>query len=169
LILNFFLKAKHLTENQQQAIFKKYQQLATDFRNKRSPKWDVKLEGIEEFILYLKGVRELELDGKHYPKSWFKLLALPEESRQYRSTWVYYMTANFTNSDEDRVNCYQKVRDLNKAGYHDSLGLAHASYLSEFKYTQDVIIKTQACVKALYYYNSAQDLHKREYIQGCYS
>ena len=170
-VLDFkdFLIDKKLSPVEQERVLEKYRQFGKDCRNMKLVSWDVELEGIEEFILYLTGVRELKLNGESYPKSWLKLLALPAEKRQYRTIWVYYMTANFTKSDEDRVYCYQKVRDLHTAGFNDRLGLASASFLSAFKYVNDVILKTEACVKAVYFYGVMDDQFVLEKIETLYS
>jgi len=170
-VLDFkdFLTQKKLSLVEQERVLKKYRQFAEDCRNMKPVSWNFELDGIEEFILYLTGVRELKLDGESYPKSWLKLLALPIEKRQYRTIWVYYMTANFTKSDEDRVSCYQKVRELNTAGFRDRLGLAFASYKSALKYVDDVILKTEACVKAVYFYGLQDNSSAQEEIELLYS
>ena len=147
-----FLKGKNLSVAESQKLILKYKQFAKDCRNGLKVSWDQNIPGIDEFILYLKGAYELKLNGESYPKSWTKLLALPKDQKQYRAIWVYYTTGNYTRSDSDRIYCYNKVRSLNIAGYHDRLGLAYISYWSAFKYTIDAFLKTESCIKAIYFY-----------------
>jgi hypothetical protein len=158
-----FLSKQGMSHSKRLEWCQAYKQFADACRNGKEADWDRELDGIDEFILYLKGVRELILDGESYPKSWLKLLALPEKYKHYRATWVYYMTGNYTKSDQDRMNCYQKVRELNLAGYQDTLGLAYATFGSAVEYITDPLLKVEAIVKQTYFQFSTTRSSENDY------
>ncbi len=87
----------------------------------------------EEFKLYLEGV--MYYRSSRPDKAvllWDKLLDLPPDQRQFRSTWAAYMLGNVLKDHPD-VSCrwYQFVRQLAREGFRDALGLAAASYGQE--------------------------------------
>jgi len=63
-------------------------------------------------------------------KAWEGLLALPAGQRQFRSTWAAFMLGKMAIEAKDydkAVKWFRQVRDLVKAGFQDTLGLASSS------------------------------------------
>jgi tetratricopeptide (TPR) repeat protein len=84
-----------------------------------------------EFEQYLRGA-VLYYQGKSAEarKHWQAVLDLPPQQSRYRATWAAYMIAR-SECDTDpavAVKHFPRVRELAKAGYRDSMGLAAASY-----------------------------------------
>ena len=84
-----------------------------------------------EFADYLRGAvayHDRKMDDAR--KAWQGLLDRPEKERKYRSTWAAYMIGRslVEKDPQASVKWFQKVRELAKAGFADTLGLAAASY-----------------------------------------
>ena len=83
-----------------------------------------------EFAEYLRGAIAWH-DGKHDDAraAWQRILKLPDDQRRYRSTWAAYMLARSERDDHPELSAihYQRVRDLARIGFRDSLHLAAAS------------------------------------------
>jgi hypothetical protein len=104
-----------------------------------------------EFADYLKGSlawqnRALE-DKAPAREAWEQLLARPPEQRHFKSTWAAYMLGRSWQEDdpEKAIPWFEKVRELAKEGFADSLGLAAASlgwearaYLDQKKYEEAI-------------------------------
>lgn len=58
---------------------------------------------------------------------WQRLLARPATERKYKSTWAAYMLGRLTAQPAAARAYFQQVRELARAGFVDSLGLAAAS------------------------------------------
>jgi hypothetical protein len=86
----------------------------------------------KEFALYLRGAaawRRGEEDEAR--KHWKALLGLPAEERRWRSTWAAFMLGkSWTESafPDRAAPWFQKVRELQAAGFKDTLGLAASSF-----------------------------------------
>jgi hypothetical protein len=125
---------------------------------------------LREFALYHEGVAWLDSDAAEdgsFPKAWNALLALPEPQRRFRTTWVHYMSAilhakagRFTESHQS----YQALRDAATAGFHDTCGLAYASFRREYLDGKDDIVRQLAAAPAaiLFYsqYTNAPDFRR---------
>jgi hypothetical protein len=63
-------------------------------------------------------------------KAWEALLQRPPEQRHYRTVWAAFMLgkAALKADDPQAVTWFQKTRELAKAGFADSLGMAADSY-----------------------------------------
>ncbi len=63
-------------------------------------------------------------------QAWEALLKLPPEQRHYRSTWAAFMLGKLSSQrgDPEAVKWFQLTRQMAKAGFADSLGLAADSY-----------------------------------------
>ena len=88
----------------------------------------------EEFSLYLQGAIYYQANKPaNAINAWLKLLKLPPSQRQYRSVWAMYMLGNCAKLHRPHIAplCYQRTRQLVLEGFHDSLGLAAASYGQE--------------------------------------
>lgn len=84
-----------------------------------------------EFEQYLRGaICYYRQDNDAARKAWQSVLDLPAQRSQYRAIWAAYMIARsyFDTDPQTAVKCFPKVRDLAKAGFHDSMGLVAASY-----------------------------------------
>lgn len=87
----------------------------------------------EEFRLYLLGARAWHRGDHDQAERRFQaVLALPAAQRRFRSTWAAYMLARLHASGGARCarddRDFAEVRELAAAGFHDSLGLAAASF-----------------------------------------
>lgn len=83
-----------------------------------------------EFTDYLRGAMAYYAGQSNAAyTAWTGLLKRPAAERHYRSTWAEYMLGRMLleKSPEQAVGHYQNVRELAKAGYADSTGLAGAS------------------------------------------
>ena len=84
----------------------------------------------EEFGLYLDGRTALEAgDAARARELWEQLLALPPESRPWRTVWAAFMIGRSyqRTAPADAKHWYRYTRDLAAEGYSDGLGLANAS------------------------------------------
>jgi tetratricopeptide (TPR) repeat protein len=63
-------------------------------------------------------------------KAWEALLQRPPEQRHYRTVWAAFMLGKsaLKRGDPEAVTWFQKTRELAKAGFADSLGMAADSY-----------------------------------------
>lgn len=91
-------------------------------------------EGLpDEFADYFQGLiawhNPSVTDKQTARAAWERLLARPEAERRYKSTWAAFMLGkSWEETDKEKAASYFKqVRDLARAGYRDSLGLAAAS------------------------------------------
>lgn len=84
----------------------------------------------EQFRLYLEGARAWHTNRGEARASFAAILELPADRRRYRSVWAAYMLAKLGDGPgcrrQDRA--WSRVRELARAGFDDSLGLAAASY-----------------------------------------
>ena len=99
---------------------------------------DVGGEPPSEFADYHKGAfafRKGEDRWNEAKAAWEALLARPESERHYRSTWAEFMLGKLAvfKKDAKAAEHFQKVRELAKQGFADSLGLAADSYGWEAK------------------------------------
>lgn len=62
-------------------------------------------------------------------EAWERLLARPASERRYKSTWAAFMLGkSLERQDPERAAaCFQKVRELTRSGFKDTLGLGAAS------------------------------------------
>ena len=87
-----------------------------------------------EFILYLKGAVAYYTGNKGAAlKAWQALMKLPGSQRKFRSTWAAYMIGSviLKSNPREAARWFARVRALARSGFHDSLGLAAASYGGE--------------------------------------
>jgi hypothetical protein len=83
-----------------------------------------------EFELYFRGALAWHSDKTNQARAaWQSLLRLPQAARPYRATWAAFMLGrSYAETERPRaVQYYQRVRELARAGFVDSLGLAAAS------------------------------------------
>ena len=107
-----------------------------------------------EFPLYHNGVAWLDSDAAKdgsFPKDWIALLSLPQHQRRFRTTWVHYMAAilhakagRFAESHQS----YQALRNAVTAGFHDTCGLAYASFRREYLDGKDDLVHQLAAAPA---------------------
>jgi hypothetical protein len=85
-----------------------------------------------EFAAYHKGAaRYLNQQWDEARAAWEKLLKLPEQDRHYRTVWAAFMLGKVALKEKDfstAAQWFQRTRELAKAGFADSLGLAAESY-----------------------------------------
>ncbi|MBS1370449.1 MAG: hypothetical protein HPZ91_10890 [Lentisphaeria bacterium] len=85
---------------------------------------------LREFYLYSAGYAEMRKDPACLePEAWKELLALPAETRKFRTTWVHYMLGNLAmkRSAGQAYKHYRELRLAKTAGFADSCGLAERS------------------------------------------
>ena len=86
-----------------------------------------------EFADYLEGAfawHNPVLENKGLARSaWERLLERPTAERRFKSTWAAFMLGRSweTNSPEKAIQYFRQVRELARAGFKDSIGLAAAS------------------------------------------
>jgi hypothetical protein len=89
-------------------------------------------EGLpKEFSLYLTATIAWHLDEVEIAREgWEDILHLPKEQRTYRTIWASFMLGKswLDEEPERAIKYFQKVRELAKEGWRDSLGLAASSY-----------------------------------------
>jgi hypothetical protein len=90
-------------------------------------------EFASEFADYHRGAFAYHQGKEHWDearKAWEDLLKRPEQDRHYRSVWAAFMLGQLAlkSNDPDAVKWFQKTRELAKAGFVDSLGMAADSY-----------------------------------------
>ena len=91
-------------------------------------------EFASEFADYHRGAFVYRLGSEHWEqarKAWQALLDRPAGERHYRSVWAAFMLGKTAMKSGDymaAVTWFQKTRELAKAGFADSLGLAADSY-----------------------------------------
>ncbi len=94
-------------------------------------------EGLpDEFQDYLEGSVAFYSDDLNAARAaWERLLARSPGERPHRSTWAAYMLGRIAlEMDPDRaIACFRQTREMARNGFHDSLGLAAASYGWEAK------------------------------------
>jgi len=92
---------------------------------------------LREFDLYGQGVAQMVAAPKKTPQAWKELLALPPPQRRYRTAWALYMLGNLDIGVilPSAAGYYKQLREYVAAGGLDSLGLAYASYNSEYVYS----------------------------------
>ena len=139
-----------------------------DYKEKRSLKNRLDRSTLE-FELYKAGKREMtnNNDPAKIPKSWIKLLKLPQRQRRYRTIWTCYMIGNlYYLAGEYNVakKFYRAVRVSYQKGFKDTLGLAHATYKREFLSALAPEDKLNAALKALAYYAHSKDYKRHRFI-----
>ena len=106
-----------------------------------------------EFSLYLQGVSHYQTGNLAKAiDAWLKILQLPPGQRRYRTTWSLYMLGLSAKKHRPHIAslCFQRVRQLARRGFPDSLGLAASSYgqeaavyLAKEQYTQAIELYLQ--------------------------
>jgi len=85
-----------------------------------------------EFADYHKGAAAyLNQQWDEARTAWENLLKRPEQDRHYRTTWAAFMLGKIALKEKDfpkATQWFQRTRELAKAGFGDSLGLAAESY-----------------------------------------
>jgi hypothetical protein len=86
-----------------------------------------------EFSDYHKGALAFRLGKEHWAEArqaWENLLKRPADQRHYRTVWATFMLGKIALKSEepDAAKWFQQTRDLAKAGFADSLGMAADSY-----------------------------------------
>jgi len=85
-----------------------------------------------EFAEYHKGaVAYLNQQWDEARAAWENLLKRPEQDRHYRTVWAAFMLGKVSLKEKDfpkATQWFQRARELAKAGFADSLGLAAESY-----------------------------------------
>jgi hypothetical protein len=87
-----------------------------------------------EFADYHRGAFAYQRGQEHWDEArqaWQNLLKRPEQDRHYRTVWAAFMLGKIALKSEDystAVNWFQQTRELAKAGFADSLGMAADSY-----------------------------------------
>src|SRR5215471_9892479 len=85
-----------------------------------------------EFADYHKGaVAYLSQQWNEARAAWENLLKRPEQDRHYRTIWAAFMLGKVALKEKDfpkAAEWFQRTRELAKAGFGDSLGLAAESY-----------------------------------------
>ncbi len=86
-----------------------------------------------EFADYHRGAFAYKRGPAHYPaarEAWEGLLKRPETERHYRSVWAAFMLGKLALNENDpaAAGWFQRTRELVRAGFSDSLGLAADSY-----------------------------------------
>jgi hypothetical protein len=90
-------------------------------------------EVASEFADYHRGAFAYRHGKEHWDearRAWENLLKRPEQDRHYRSVWAAFMLGKLAlkSGDPEAVKWFQKTRELAKAGFADSLGMAADSY-----------------------------------------
>jgi len=91
-----------------------------------------------EFADYHRGALAFRSGVTHYEEAraaWETLLKRPERERHYRTVWAAFMLGKLALAlnDPSAVKWFRETRELAKAGFADSLGLAADSYGWEAK------------------------------------
>src|SRR5437867_11903703 len=85
-----------------------------------------------EFAAYHKGAAAyLKQQWAEARAAWENLLKQPEQDRRYRTVWAAFMLGKVSLKEKDfptATQWFQRTRELAKAGFADSLGLAAESY-----------------------------------------
>jgi hypothetical protein len=84
-----------------------------------------------EFADYHKGAAAyLNQQWDEARAAWENLLKRPEQDRHYRTVWAAFMLGKVSLKEKDfpATQWFQRTRELAKAGFADSLGLAAESY-----------------------------------------
>jgi hypothetical protein len=85
-----------------------------------------------EFAAYHKGAAAyLNQQWDEARAAWENLLKRPEQDRHYRTVWAAFMLGKVSLKEKDfptATQWFQRTRELAKAGFADSLGLAAESY-----------------------------------------
>ena len=85
-----------------------------------------------EFAAYHKGAAAyLNQQWDEARAAWENLLKRPEQDRRYRTVWAVFMLGKVALKTKDfptATQWFQRTRELAKAGFADSLGLAAESY-----------------------------------------
>ena len=90
-------------------------------------------EFASEFADYHRGAFAYNRGPEHFAEAqeaWEALLRRPEAERHYRSTWAAFMLGKLALKENDpaAVGWFERTRELARAGFGDSLGLAADSY-----------------------------------------
>jgi hypothetical protein len=86
-----------------------------------------------EFADYHRGAMAFQLGKEHWAEArqaWDNLLKRPPQDRHYRAVWATYMLGKLAlkSGEPDAAKWFQQTRELAKAGFADSLGMAADSY-----------------------------------------
>lgn len=86
-----------------------------------------------EFSDYHRGALAFHLGKEHWAEArqaWENLLKRPADQRHYRTVWATFMLGKMAlkSGEPDAAKWFQQTRELAKAGFADSLGMAADSY-----------------------------------------
>ncbi|MBI2876620.1 MAG: hypothetical protein HYY20_07040 [Candidatus Tectomicrobia bacterium] len=122
------LQEMDLPERRQEALWAQYQLL------RQSAPWPESLQGPEglpgEFTDYVRGAMAYYQGNMDEARAaWRAVLDRPAPQRRYRSTWAAFMLGKswLQNDPAQAVAWFERVQDLARQGFIDSLGLAAAS------------------------------------------
>ena len=90
-------------------------------------------EFASEFSDYHRGASAYRRGPEHWNEArqvWEDLLKRPEQERHYRTVWTTFMLGKVALKlgDSEAAKWFQRTRELAKAGFADSLGMAASSY-----------------------------------------
>jgi len=82
-----------------------------------------------EFADYHRGAFAYRRGQEHWGEArqvWEELLKRPEQDRHYRTVWAAFMLGKLAlkSQDPEAVKWFQRTRELARAGFSDSLGMA---------------------------------------------
>jgi hypothetical protein len=86
-----------------------------------------------EFADYHRGAFAFRRGQEHWDEArqaWQELLKRPEQDRRYRTVWATFMIGKIAlkRGEPEAVQWFQRARELVRAGFADSLGMAADSY-----------------------------------------
>ncbi len=86
-----------------------------------------------EFADYHRGAFAFRRGQEHWGEArqvWEELLERPEQDRHYRTVWAAFMLGKLAlqSQDPEAMKWFQRTRELARAGFSDSLGMAADSY-----------------------------------------
>lgn len=122
---------------------------------------------LQEFTLYLEGIREFQNDPElTYPEAWKELLDLDHSNRVSRTVWTHYMLGNLASAHgrpEEASEQYAACRaEVETYKGDDQMGLAHASYKREYLAQTNLAARLERGIAAVGYYNQGwgQDIDR---------
>jgi len=89
----------------------------------------------KEFALYHRGAVQYRIGLTEKARDeWKLLLKLPVDERKYRSVWAAWMLARSSSAKGEATQWYNKVLEMTKAGFPDSLNVTHNDWSQYFAY-----------------------------------
>ncbi len=164
--------ARSLTAAQRDGLRARYEALAQAVRDPEHPPVTLPTDlppQLREFVLYLEGAIWLyqHEDISEPPRAWTELLKLPPAQRRYRTTWVLYMAGILgAHSDSETAGpqAFENLRQAAAAGFHDTLGLAYASFRREYLDAGDLPRQLGVGVRAAAFYRRFPDTGECNWI-----